>query len=78
MYNEHQLEIKDLIKRKKDYVGACAGIFSNALYKKDLKDLSKIERSNLQRFLYGLPVVFGNEEYPLRKLKEDLIDQIEK
>jgi len=77
LYNEHQLEIKDLIKRKKDYAGANAGIFSNALYKKDLKDLNENERKNLQRFLYGLPVVFDNVEYPLRKLKEDLVDQIE-
>lgn len=77
LYNKHQLEIKDLVKRKKDYAGANAGIFSNILYKKDLKDLSENERKNLQNFLYGLPIAFDYAEYPLRKLKEDLIDQIE-
>lgn len=77
LYNKHQIEIKELMNRQIKYAGACLGNFSSFIYGKKYNDLSPSEQTDLRQYVLGLPVMFSNEEYPLRKLKEDLIDQFE-
>lgn len=77
LYNKHQIEIKELMSRQIKYAGACLGNFSSFIYGKKYNELSPTEQADLKQYVLGLPVLFRNEEYPLRKLKEDLVDQFE-
>jgi len=68
-YNEHTLELNDILKRYKFYS------------KNKLSEITKLfhhvkKSLDLERIILGLPIGLNKEEYPLRKFKEDIIKQL--
>lgn len=68
-YNEHKYELNNILRRYRFYskskLSEIIKLFSN------IKDTSEFER-----IILGLPIGLNNEEYPLRKFKEDIIKQL--
>jgi len=77
LYNEHQVELRDLIKRYLIMIGAELGDYSNPILGKDLIDCNDKERETLQNVLLGLPLLIDNDQqYLLKIFKEDIISQL--
>ena len=68
-YSEHKYELNNILRRYRFYskskLSEIIKLFSN------IKDTSEFER-----IILGLPIGLNNEEYPLRKFKEDIIKQL--
>lgn len=70
LYTEHKLDLNDLLSRYTLY-----GKFKRA----DLCRLLGFSESLMKKLVYGLPIGNNkNEEYPLRKFKKDILEQLEK
>ena len=68
-YNEHKYELNNILKRYRFY--------SKSKLSEIIKLLSNIkDTSEFERIILGLPIGLNNEEYPLRKFKEDIIKQL--
>ena len=77
LYNEHQIELRDLIKRYLIMKGAELGDYSKPILGKDLIDCNEKEREILQNVLFGLPLLIdNNQQYLLKIFKEDIISQL--
>lgn len=77
LYNEHQIELRDLIKRYLIIKGAELGDYSKPILGKDLIDCNEKEREILQNVLFGLPLLIdNNQQYLLKIFKEDIISQL--
>ena len=73
IYSKHTLELNDLTKRYEK----CTPQQFNALFNFITKDLQiSISKENLKKLMMGLPIS-TTKEYPLRKFKEDIINQLE-
>ncbi len=76
LYKAHQADLKDLLEK---YINT-TGVILNELAKKyynEKNDVTDEKKENLRRVLLGLPIKIDNGDYPLRKFKEDIIDQLE-
>lgn len=74
LYPEHQDELKDFIIKLKSIRGTQVNTykeFSDFISKIQGKSLTRQEK----RYLLGFPI--GAKEYPLRKMKEDIFEQVE-
>lgn len=68
-YNEHQYELNNILQRYRFY--------SKRKLSEIIKLLSNIkDTSKFERIILGLPIGLNNEEYPLRKFREDIIKQL--
>ena len=68
-YNEHQYELNNILQRYRFY--------SKRKLSEIIKLLSNIkDTSKFERIILGLPIGLNNEEYPLRKCREDIIKQL--
>lgn len=75
LYNEHQLELHDLLKRFVSMKGAELGDYSNVILGKKIEDCGNKEIEYLKKFILGLPLMIDrNQQYILKKFKEDIID----
>lgn len=77
LYNEHQLDIRDLLQRYVNSLGANRGNYAKAYFNKEFKNLTIDEALELKQFILGLPLGAGDKQYPLRKFKEDIIEQLD-
>lgn len=72
IYSKHLLELNDIIDRYEK----CTPKQLNALYNFITNNLKiNISEENLKKLILGLPIN-TTKEYPLRKFKEDIINQI--
>ena len=77
LYNEHQVELHDLLERYLKMKGAELGDFAKIVLGKDLEDCNDKERKSLQNILLGLPLLIDdNQQYLLKIFKEDIISQL--
>lgn len=78
LYNEHQLELKDLIERFFIANGAELGNYANLFFRKKIDDLTTEEIQHLKKIILGQPLSTNEDEiYLLKKFKEDIIAQLE-
>lgn len=85
IYNTHQIEIKDLFLRYSNYSHPKRMDILRLFYKKGLKKnkekqidkILSIYAMKMKKVFLGLPLGVQNEQYPLRKFKEDIIEQLD-
>ncbi len=77
LYNAHQLDLKNLLVKYAAILGVNLEKYSEVYYGK--KDSTEEEKKSLKKILLGLPLFFDDgDDYPLRKFKEDIINQLDK
>lgn len=72
LYNMHQLELKDFIKR----FNCCKECRRKDYKNIDLK-IGRWDNIRKRELILGLPLDAGDNEYPLKKMKYDILDQLE-
>lgn len=77
LYNAHQADLKDLLEKYVNVTGANLDEFAEKYYS-GKKNITDKEKETLKRILLGLPIKVENCDYPLRKFKEDIIEQLDK
>lgn len=93
IYNEHKIELQDLFTRYRNYskpkIDEIMRLILNEKINLDGFDLDDSQKNNLyqkiastytkrvKRTILGLPLGAGNKQYPLRKFKEDIIEQLD-
>lgn len=79
LYEMHEIEINDLFLRYRIYnnpkINEIKGLF---LSTEDSIVTKLLFNRKLKSLILGLPVCNGNKIYPLKKFKEDIIDQMDK
>lgn len=89
IYKEHEIELGDLFKRYRNY---CYPKIKDILYlfqENELNDIGSLNTNQIKAILslyakkmkrtfLGLPLGVDNNQYPLRKFKEDIINQLDK
>ena len=88
IYNKHKLDLKDLLMRYRNYNAPKIDDILNVFLDTELDNIhiSKDEKEKfvqlytkkIKDVFLGLPIGCGNKQYPLRKFKEDIIDQLDK
>lgn len=88
IYNKHKLDLKDLLTRYRNYNAPKIDDILNFFLDTELENIhiSKDEKEKIVQLyakkmkdvFLGLPIGCGNKQYPLRKFKEDIIDQLDK
>lgn len=73
LYNKHQLEIHDFVKRFNCCMECRQRDFQNITIREDL--LNDNQKSEL---ILGMPLDAEATEYPLKKMKTDILEQLEK
>ena len=79
-YNQHQIELKDLLKRYRNYARPKIRDILKIINKSNTTVLKKFLMAYCKIFrnqILGLPLGIGNSEYPLRKFKSDIITQLD-
>ena len=76
IYNDHKIEIRDLLKRYNLYgMNKCKSLYKYFDFEK------KISSEQIPKYfrdlLLGLPLESEEKQYPLRKFKEDIIEQLD-
>ena len=93
IYNEHKIELQDLFTRYRNYskpkiyeitkliINGRINLDDLGLNEKQKNDLyQKIASTytkRIKRTILGLPLGAGDKQYPLRKFKEDIIEQLD-
>jgi hypothetical protein len=77
LYNAHQSDLKDLLEKYVSVTGANLDELADKYYN-GKKNITDKEKESLRKILLGLPIKIENGDYPLRKFKEDIIDQLDK
>ena len=85
IYNTHQIEIKDLFLRYSNYCHPKRKDILRLFYKKEItkhneKQIDKIlsiHAMKMKKAFLGFPLGAGASQYPLRKFKEDIIEQLD-
>lgn len=77
LYQAHQVDLKDLLEKYVNVTGANLDELADKYYKGKGK-ITDENKQSLRRILLGLPIKIENADYPLRKFKEDIIDQLDK
>lgn len=86
IYNEHKIELKDLHTRYRNYskpkIDEITKLIVNAQLSTQASDdtvnqVAKIYTKRIKRTILGLPLGAGDKQYPLRKFKEDIIEQLD-
>lgn len=88
MYNKHKLDLKNLLMRYRNYnapkIDDVLNIFLDAelenihISKDEKEKIIQLYAKKMKNIFLGLPIGCGNKQYPLRKFKEDIIDQLDK
>lgn len=92
LYNEHKLDLTDLLQRYRNYSNPKINdivkmlIFSDSSIKstiplnernRTIEKCIKFYMKNIKRMILGLPLGAGDKQYPLKKYKEDIIEQLD-
>lgn len=93
LYSCHKLDLKDLFTRYRNYskpkIDEITRLFLNEKINLDEFDLSEKQKNDLypkiastytkriKQTILGLPLGAGEKQYPLRKFKEDIIEQLD-
>lgn len=86
IYNEHKIELEDLLTRYRNYskpkIDEITKLIANAQLSTQASDdtvnqVAKIYTKRIKRTILGLPLGAGDKQYPLRKFKEDIIEQLD-
>ncbi len=78
LYNQHQLELRDLISRYFSIDGSELDDLAMLFSKKPTKEIDDADRRFARRVLLGLPLKIQEDEvYLMKKFKEDIIDQLD-
>ncbi len=93
IYNEHKIELQDLFTRYRNYskpkIDEIMRLILNDKINLDGFDLDDAQKKDLyqkiastytkriKRTILGLPLGAGDKQYPLRKFKEDIIEQLD-
>lgn len=93
IYNEHKIDLKDLFDRYRNYskpkIDEITKLILNETLDTNDLDLNKQQKEKLyqkvastytkriKRTILGLPLGAEGKEYPLRKFKEDIIEQLD-
>lgn len=93
LYSCHKLDLKDLFTRYRNYskpkIDEITRLFLNEKINLDEFDLSEKQKNDLypkiastytkriKQAILGLPLGAGEKQYPLRKFKEDIIEQLD-
>lgn len=93
IYNEHKLDLQDLFTRYRNYsdpkIDEITKLILNERLTLDGLSLSEESKAKLyhkiaktytkriKRTILGLPLGAGDKQYPLRKFKEDIIEQLD-
>ena len=72
LYNKHQLELKDFIKRFN-----CCKTCRQQDYANVILDKNEWNDARKRDLILGLPLDAANIEYPLKKMKKDILKQLE-
>ena len=75
LYKMHQHEIKNLLHRIKSTRELRDREFADLYFGRGYDDLNPSEKKELTNFLLGLPILLSDEDFPLKKLKKDIIEQ---
>ena len=76
LYKAHQADLKDLLEKYINTTGVNLSELAKKYYNEN--DVTEERKENLRRVLLGLPIKINNDDYPLRKFKEDIIDQLDR
>lgn len=86
IYNEHKIELEDLFTRYRNYskpkIDEITKLIVNAQLSTQasndtVNQVAKIYTKRIKRTILGLPLGAGDKQYPLRKFKEDIIEQLD-
>lgn len=93
IYNEHKIELQDLFTRYRNYskpkIDEIMRLILNDKINLDGFDLDDAQKKDLyqkitstytkhiKRTIFGIPLDVGDKQYPLRKFKEDIIEQLD-
>lgn len=89
IYNEHKIELKDLFDRYRNYCKPkrkdILRLFHEDELKNDIEGLTEkqvdavlsLYAKKMKNMFLGLPLGAEGKEYPLRKFKEDIIEQLD-
>ncbi len=76
LYNGHQLELKNLLVKYAAILGVNLEKYAEIYYEE--KNVSEEKKESLKKILLGLPLFFDDgDDYPLRKFKTDIINQLD-
>lgn len=76
LYNGHQLELKNLLVKYAAVLGVNLEKYAEIYYEE--KNVSEEKKESLKKILLGLPLFFDDgDDYPLRKFKTDIINQLD-
>lgn len=88
IYNKHKLDLKDLLMRYRNYnapkIDDILNVFLDAempdaqISKDDKEKILQFYAKKMKKVFLGLPVGYEKKQYPLRKFKEDIIEQLDK
>ena len=86
LYSCHKIELEDLLTRYRNYskpkIDEITKLIVNAQLNIQASDdtvnqVAKIYTKRIKRTILGLPLGAGDKQYPLRKFKEDIIEQLD-
>ncbi|OWV01461.1 MULTISPECIES: hypothetical protein [unclassified Fibrobacter] len=86
LYSCHKIELEDLLTRYRNYskpkIDEITKLIVNAQLSTQALDdtvnqVAKIYTKRIKRTILGLPLGAGDKQYPLRKFKEDIIEQLD-
>ena len=89
IYNEHKIELNDLFDRYRNYCKPkrkdILRLFHEDELKNDIEGLTEKQidavlsqkKKKMKNMFLGLPLGAEGKEYPLRKFKEDIIEQLD-
>lgn len=88
IYNEHKIELKDLFDRYRNYCEPKRKDILRLFYDHELNHIGHLNEKQIDAILslyakkmkktfLGLPLSAEGKEYPLRKFKEDIIEQLD-
>lgn len=78
LYECHEIEMNDLFSRYRNYRNHKIREIISLFHKTtDININNFIFAGKLKKMILGLPIYKGNKEYPLKKFKEDLIEQLD-
>ena len=89
IYNEHKIELNDLFERYRNYSQPKRKDILRLFHEDDLKNgigklndnqinvVLSLYAKKMKNLFLGLPLGAEGKEYPLRKFKEDIIEQLD-
>ena len=89
IYNEHKIELKDLFDRYRNYCQPKRKDILRLFHEDDMKNsidgltekqidaVLSLYAKKMKNMFLGLPLGADGKEYPLRKFKEDIIEQLD-